>query len=114
MTVPVVAVVVAVVPVVELVVVGVVVRPRDGAPSVAKAAKPLKILILGGTGFLGPCVVRRAVARGHTMTLFNRGKTDPTAFPELEKLHESKKYQAAYSGAHDAGNSPLVARLTPP
>jgi 2'-hydroxyisoflavone reductase len=56
------------------------------APPVAKAAKPLKLLILGGTGFLGPCVVRRAVARGHTMTLFNRGKTDPAAFPELERL----------------------------
>jgi 2'-hydroxyisoflavone reductase len=56
------------------------------APPVAKAAKPLKLLILGGTGFLGPCVVRRAVARGHSMTLFNRGKTDPAAFPELERL----------------------------
>jgi len=58
----------------------------SAAPSVAKAAKPLKLLILGGTGFLGPCIVRRAVARGHTMTLFNRGKTDPAAFPDLEKL----------------------------
>jgi len=57
---------------------------QAGAP--AKADRKLKILILGGTGFLGPCVVRRAVERGHTMTLFNRGKTDPAAFPELEKL----------------------------
>lgn len=55
-------------------------------PTIGKAKRPLKLLILGGTGFLGPCVVRSAVARGHAMTLFNRGKTDPTAFPELEKL----------------------------
>jgi len=51
-----------------------------------KAARPQRILMLGGTGFLGPCVVRRAVARGHKLTLFNRGKTDPTAFLELEQL----------------------------
>lgn len=44
------------------------------------------ILILGGTGFLGPHIVRSAVAHGHTVTLFNRGKTHPGMFPELEKL----------------------------
>jgi len=48
--------------------------------------KKLKILILGGTGFLGPQIVRRAVASGHEMTLFNRGKTGPGLFPELEHL----------------------------
>jgi 2'-hydroxyisoflavone reductase len=46
-----------------------------------------KILILGGTKFLGPHVVEAAVARGHTVTLFNRGKTNPKLFPELETLH---------------------------
>jgi 2'-hydroxyisoflavone reductase len=45
------------------------------------------ILILGGTGFLGPHIVRSALARGHTVTLFNRGKTQPHLFPEVEKLH---------------------------
>lgn len=34
-----------------------------------------KILILGGTGFLGPATVEAALARGHTLTLFNRGRT---------------------------------------
>jgi 2'-hydroxyisoflavone reductase len=60
------------------------------SPTPATDEKPadrkLKILILGGTGFLGPHTVRRAVARGHEMTLFNRGKTNPSYFPELEKL----------------------------
>jgi len=50
------------------------------------AARKLKLLILGGTGFLGPHTVRAALARGHEMTLFNRGKTNPHLFPELEKL----------------------------
>ena len=36
--------------------------------------KPMRILILGGTGFIGPYQVRYAIARGHQVTLFNRGK----------------------------------------
>jgi 2'-hydroxyisoflavone reductase len=51
-----------------------------------KAAKPLRILILGGTGFIGPAQVRYAVARGHKVTLFNRGKTHPGLFPDVEQL----------------------------
>jgi len=56
-------------------------------PNVPKAKKRLRILILGGTGFLGPHLVAHAVARGHTVTLFNRGKTHPELFADLEKLH---------------------------
>ena len=46
-----------------------------------------RILILGGTGFLGPQLVEAARSRGHTVTLFNRGKTRPHLFPDVEKLH---------------------------
>ena len=53
----------------------------------AKAKKPLKILILGGTGFLGPATIEAALARGHQVTMFNRGKTRPGLYPEVEKLH---------------------------
>ncbi|MEZ5963717.1 MAG: NAD-dependent epimerase/dehydratase family protein [Planctomycetota bacterium] len=49
-------------------------------------APELSILVLGGTSFLGPCVVRAALARGHKVTLFNRGKTNADMFPQLEKL----------------------------
>ena len=53
-----------------------------------KAAPPKKrILILGGTGFLGPATVEAATARGHELTLFNRGKTRPGLFPNIETLH---------------------------
>jgi 2'-hydroxyisoflavone reductase len=44
------------------------------------------ILILGGTKFLGPAVVEAARRRGHTLTLFNRGKTNPGLFPGIETL----------------------------
>lgn len=47
---------------------------------------PLKILVLGGTRYLGPAVVRAALARGHDVTLFNRGKTQPGLFPGLKRL----------------------------
>jgi 2'-hydroxyisoflavone reductase len=49
----------------------------------------LKILILGGTGFLGPACVDAAQERGHTLTLFNRGITEKRKgglYPEVEKL----------------------------
>jgi 2'-hydroxyisoflavone reductase len=52
-----------------------------------KAKKPLKLLVLGGTGFLGPWIVDEAQKRGHTLTLFNRGKTNPGLFPNIEQLH---------------------------
>ena len=54
--------------------------------AVMTAPKPLRILILGGTGFIGPHQVRYAQQRGHKLTLFNRGKTNPGLFPEIEKL----------------------------
>ena len=61
--------------------------PAAGAAT-ATAAPPASkaILVLGGTGFLGPHVVTAALARGHQVTLFNRGKTHPGLFPDVEKL----------------------------
>lgn len=56
------------------------------APRPRPPGKPLKILILGGTAFLGPHFVRTAVANGHSVTLFNRGKTNPEIFADLEQL----------------------------
>lgn len=52
---------------------------------------PKKVLILGGTSFLGPEIVEVARARGHTLTLFNRGKTNPQLFPNIEKLHGDRR-----------------------
>ncbi len=55
--------------------------------SIGKAAKPLRILILGGTGFTGPFQVGYALGRGHKVTVFNRGKTHPGELPkEAEQL----------------------------
>src|SRR4029453_7049187 len=52
-----------------------------------KSVKPLRILILGGTGFTGPYQVRYALSRGHKVTTFNRGKTHPGELPkEVDQL----------------------------
>lgn len=48
--------------------------------------RSLRILILGGTGFIGPHFVRQARLRGHTVTLFNRGRSNANLFPDLETL----------------------------
>jgi 2'-hydroxyisoflavone reductase len=60
-------------------------------PVTSRAAAPLKVLIIGGTGFLGPHTVRRLQERGHTVTLFNRGRTNPQLFPDIEKLRGDRK-----------------------
>ena len=51
-----------------------------------RTSRALRILFIGGTGFIGPHMVRRAMANGHTVTLFNRGRTNPHLFPDVEKL----------------------------
>ncbi|MBB1060092.1 NAD-dependent epimerase/dehydratase family protein [Marilutibacter spongiae] len=62
-------------------------RPQD---------RPLRILVMGGTGFLGPHFVEAALARGHRLTLFNRGKTHPERFSDpryaaIEQLQGDRK-----------------------
>ncbi len=47
----------------------------------------MRLLILGGTVFLGRHLVRAALDRGHTITLFNRGRHNPELFPEVERLY---------------------------
>ena len=46
----------------------------------------MKLLILGGTKFLGRAAAEAALARGHELTLFTRGQTNPDLFPEAERL----------------------------
>ena len=58
-----------------------------------KIRQNMDILILGGTGFIGPHMVREALRRGHTVSLFNRGKSNDTLFPDLK----------LYTGDRDGG-----------
>lgn len=46
----------------------------------------MRILVIGGSSFVGRAIVSDALSRGHDVTLFNRGVTDPSAFPAAEHL----------------------------
>src|SRR5215212_5659454 len=50
----------------------------------------MKLLVLGGTVFLGKHLVQEALDRGHEVTLFNRGQHHPALFPEVEKLRGNR------------------------
>jgi 2'-hydroxyisoflavone reductase len=60
----------------------------------------MRILVLGGTRFLGRCFVERALAAGHELTLFNRGRTNAELFPGTERIR----------GDRDGGLAPLAGR----
>jgi 2'-hydroxyisoflavone reductase len=51
----------------------------------------LRLLVLGGTKFLGRATVEAALARGHEVTLFNRGRSGPGLYPEVEELLGDRK-----------------------
>lgn len=61
-------------------------RSSSSAESSGRAKKPLRILVLGGTGYIGPHLVRHAIARGHTVTTFTRGRTKTELPPGVEQL----------------------------
>ena len=60
-------------------------------PAVARPR--LKILILGGTRFLGPHLAEYALARGHAVTFFNRGRTNPGVLPQVERIQGDRNGQ---------------------
>jgi 2'-hydroxyisoflavone reductase len=60
----------------------------------------VRLLLLGGPKFLGRAVADAALARGHEVTFFNRGETNPQLYPEVEKLR----------GDRDGGLTPLQGR----
>jgi 2'-hydroxyisoflavone reductase len=51
----------------------------------------MNLLILGGTAFLGRHIVESALVQGHTVTLFNRGRTNPDLFPQVETIMGDRK-----------------------
>jgi 2'-hydroxyisoflavone reductase len=55
----------------------------------------MNILIIGGTRFLGRHIAEAALAAGHKLTLFHRGKTNPELFPEAEHIHGDREADLA-------------------
>ncbi|NNE29847.1 MAG: NAD-dependent epimerase/dehydratase family protein [Saprospiraceae bacterium] len=64
-----------------------------------KPNSKLKVLVLGGTYFVGPAIVNAALENNHDVTLFNRGITNPTLFPNLKLTRGDRENGAsAYQG----------------
>ena len=78
----------------------------------------MKILIIGGTRFLGRHLVESALARGHEVTLFNRGKTNPGLFKQVQTISgDREKDLDQVSGKYDAvidtcGYFPRIVRMS--
>jgi nucleoside-diphosphate-sugar epimerase len=64
-------------------------------PSAVAKFVPKKILVLGGTQFVGPALVDALLVSGHAITLFNRGVTNPQLFPHIEKLRGFRSSDSA-------------------
>lgn len=65
----------------------------------------MRILVLGGTAFVGRAIVADLTARGHEVTLFSRGRTGSELFPELDKRvgdRDTGDYAALEGGSWDA------------
>lgn len=65
---------------------GALIAARQMSRAAERAPRSLRILILGGTQFIGIHITELALARGHVVTLFNRGRTHRELFPQVEKL----------------------------
>ncbi len=77
----------------------------------------MKLLVLGGTKFLGRHAVAAALGEGHDVTIFTRGQTNPDLFPEVEHLHGDRDgdldvlHGGAWDGVIDtSGYVPRVVR----
>ena len=66
-------------------------RPAPRRPRGARARR-VKLLLLGGPKFLGRAVTDAALARGHELTFFNRGQTNPDLYPEVERLRGDREH----------------------
>ena len=65
----------------------------------------MRLLLLGGTSFVGRAITERALARGHELTLFSRGRTGAELFPDVERRvgdRDAGDYAALAGGSWDA------------
>lgn len=79
----------------------------------------MKILIIGGTRFLGRHLVDSALARGHEVTLFNRGKSNPDLFLNIETILGDREHDLAKLAGREwdavidtSGYVPRIVRLS--
>ena len=77
----------------ELLEVGAVLAAGSAVRALAAESSPRTLLILGGTGFIGPHLTLEAQRRGWRVTHFNRGKTAADGMNDVESLVGDRKGQ---------------------
>jgi len=73
----------------------------------------MRVLVLGGTRFIGPPAVRRIVAAGHEVTLFHRGPSHPQLPSDVRCVHGDRQALAAVSAELLAVRPELVLDMRP-
>ncbi len=62
----------------------------------------MHVLIIGGTQFIGKCIVRKLLERGHTVTIFTRGRARPEFWDQAEHIigdrRDEQRFQAQLAG----------------
>jgi 2'-hydroxyisoflavone reductase len=58
----------------------------EAGARIPRAQRPLRLLVLGGPRFLGVHTAEYALARGHSLTFFNRGRTNAERLPQVERI----------------------------
>ena len=82
------------------------------APGRARRAR-VKLLLLGGPRFLGRAVADAALERGHELTFFNRGRTNPELYPEVGEARRGPRRRARAARGPDVGRRDRHERLRP-
>jgi 2'-hydroxyisoflavone reductase len=87
--------------------------PRPSTATAPERAAPKRILILGGTGFLGPKTIDAAIARGHSITIFNRGKREKMQplTQKVEHLYGNRDPKLPADEANPQGSPVGLAQL---
>ena len=73
----------------------------------------MKILTIGGTRFFGRAFVEEAARRGHEVTVFHRGESEPADLPDVEHLHGDRKDGRGLLGGRIVGRRPGHLRVRP-
>ncbi len=73
----------------------------------------MRVLVIGGTNFIGPPVVRSLVEGGHEVTAFHRGRTDNGLPPDVERILGDRKDLASFSEEFERLSPEVVLDMVP-
>jgi nucleoside-diphosphate-sugar epimerase len=90
-------------------------RKLNRDASAIQENNPMHVMVLGGTGFIGPHVVRRLAETGHDVTLFNRGRrsAQPDLPPGVHRIAGDRDHLSRYASEFRAYSPDVVLDMRP-